>query len=336
MNNEEIFKYIDPTSNEELLKMKGYDLQDLLYYLDNYYLSLRDNVGIDKDITFGMELEFEQVNREHVVDDLVHHNLNEEWKVKGDGSLDHGGEIASPILKDFKVNWEKLAKVCSIVSHHAVIGEKAGGHIHIGTPTIGGEPSSWINFLKIWSIYENIIFRFVYGEYLTGREGINKYAVPMSNSFMRVATLFEGENEYNIFQLLSSLNREKYQAVNLNHVGSFDREYNKNTIEFRCPNGTLDPVIWQNNLNLFVKLLLCCKNNNFDMDTILKRKEFNDTIGVTPQKYNEIYLTQALEFADLIFNNNLDKVYFLRQYLKSYQCSKLVLDKAKPFTKTLN
>lgn len=35
--------------------------------------------------------------------------------------------------------------------------------------------------------------------------------------------------------------------------------------------------------------------------------------------YNRINLPLALELVDMIFDNNLDKVYFLRQYLKNYQ-----------------
>lgn len=35
--------------------------------------------------------------------------------------------------------------------------------------------------------------------------------------------------------------------------------------------------------------------------------------------YDEINLKNALEFVDLVFDNNLDKVYFLRQYLKNFQ-----------------
>ena len=35
--------------------------------------------------------------------------------------------------------------------------------------------------------------------------------------------------------------------------------------------------------------------------------------------YNQIYLEQALELCDMIFDNNLDKIYFLRQYLKSFE-----------------
>ena len=35
--------------------------------------------------------------------------------------------------------------------------------------------------------------------------------------------------------------------------------------------------------------------------------------------YRNIYLEQAIELADLIFKRNIDKIYFLRQYLKSFQ-----------------
>ena len=35
--------------------------------------------------------------------------------------------------------------------------------------------------------------------------------------------------------------------------------------------------------------------------------------------YNEINFKNALEFVDIIFDNNLDKVYFLRQYFKNFE-----------------
>ena len=35
--------------------------------------------------------------------------------------------------------------------------------------------------------------------------------------------------------------------------------------------------------------------------------------------YNNINLKNVLEFVDLVFDNNLDKVYFLRQYLKNFE-----------------
>ena len=49
-------------------------------------------------------------------------------------------------------------------------------------------------------------------------------------------------------------------------------------------------------------------------------------------EYNEINLKKAIELGDLIFDNNLDKVYFLRQYIKSFTTSRNEREKAKQFT----
>jgi len=56
-------------------------------------------------------------------------------------------------------------------------------------------------------------------------------------------------------------------------------------------------------------------------------KYFNDI-----DCYSEIFLDQALELSDMIFDTNLDKIYFLRQYLKSYEVGNYIFEKAKPFT----
>ena len=45
------------------------------------------------------------------------------------------------------------------------------------------------------------------------------------------------------------------------------------------------------------------------------KHEFHPYLG-NEYLYNNVNLKNALEFVDLVFNNNLDKVYFLRQYIK--------------------
>ena len=42
--------------------MKGIDLQELLYRLDNYYLELRDHLGLSNNDTFGLEIECEETD----------------------------------------------------------------------------------------------------------------------------------------------------------------------------------------------------------------------------------------------------------------------------------
>ncbi len=328
----EIFKFIKPDDNDKLSEMKGFDLQDLLFYLDDYYLSLRDELGLSEDVTFGLELEFEYAMQKRIEDKLWDTGLFSEWITKIDTSLTDGAEINSPILKDEKKSWEQLQTVCDIVSPNAKIGSHSGGHIHIGAQTLGANPESWINFAGLWAAYENIIFRFGYGNFLTSRETMDDYSKTISPSMRSDYEYLKGLSEVSLKDVIRTLDYGKYCAVNLNHVVNPDRFITSNTIEFRCPNGTLDATIWQNNVNLFTKLLRYATSKDFDEDTINRRWEQIKDKFTDLRWYDEIYLSQALELCDLIFDNNLDKVYFLKQYLKSFATVDKRIGKAKPFT----
>lgn len=326
-----IFQFIRPSENDSFSMMSGFDLQDLLYYIDNYYLTLRDNLGLSSDITFGLELEFERAKYKNINDEL-----NKNWKLKDDASLskNFGFEINSPILRDYPNSWSELDEVCSLVSSNAIIGDLCGGHIHIGEQILGDKVQYWINFLKLWSIYENVIFRFTYGDYLSSRTFACHYAALMSSNFWKRYEDFIGRNNINLKTVVRELSFNKFQAVNFKNVSYSSAIYElKNTIEFRSPNGTLEPVVWQNNVNLLAKLLLYCKSNNYNDDILDNRRSINQDKYSSLELYDEIYLQQALELADMIFDNNLDKVYFLRQYLKNFEISNKPLKKAKSFIK---
>ncbi|MBS7021510.1 MAG: hypothetical protein KH135_06690, partial [Firmicutes bacterium] len=105
-----------------------------------------------------------------------------------------------------------------------------------------------------------------------------------------------------------------------------------NMVHFQAPNGTLNPIVWQNNLNLFVRMLQCVKQENWNEELVEKRKEINME-GFSIKDYRTIYPMQAFEFADIVFPNNLEKVYFLKQYLKSFEIGDTYLEKAKQFTR---
>lgn len=336
----DLFNYIDPEGNDMFSLMKGIDLQDLLYYIENYYLELRDNLGLGRKITFGLELEFEDADVSLIINKLREDSSFNDWKIKNDTTLYRGAEINSPILRDTNNSWNNLQKVCSIIDGHAVIGSSSGGHIHVGTKVIGEKRESWLNFIKLWSVYENIIYRFSYGDFLTSRSSIVKYASPMTKVFWRDYQRLSRYGRLNTFEVIREISHKRNQAVNFNNVSDLKKTANKNTIEFRCPNGTIDPVIWQNNVNLFVNMLLYSKSTRYNDDIIQNRKNINGDKYSELCWYGEIYLQQALELCDMLFTNNLDKIYFLRQYLKSFETidfenTDLKLSKTKSFTKKL-
>lgn len=321
---EKIFEFLNPNCNDMISKMNEKDLKQLITVLNKYYLVLRDKLPFDENISFGLEIEFENAHRYHIDHELYKHMHGMGYCTINDRSLEDGAEISTPILYNNRETWEMISKVCNIVSRWAQIGKNSGGHIHVGANILENNSQSWLNFMKLWSVYEYIIYRFTYGEYLTARPSMDEYAAPISRCMWLDAKKMERKND-NLFEIIDFLDTHySNDGVEFEHVKKHNSyEFKKgNTIEFRCPNGTLNPVIWQNNVNLLVNILLYSKNKDYDMDIITKRHGKTLERYFSMEMYNKIYLDVALEFCDMIFNNNLDKIYFLRQYLKSSQISK--------------
>ena len=85
----------------------------------------------------------------------------------------------------------------------------------------------------------------------------------------------------------------------------------EDTIEFRCPNGTLNEVIWQNNTRFFLNLLNSSAEEKFDIEMLnYYMEEKNRT--------KDFLSNEELYLADFIFNKEYDKMCFLRQYYKDF------------------
>lgn len=330
----DIFKIIKPLDNNKLSLMESSERNEILEHINNYYLCLRSELGFNKMDSFGLEVEYEYADNEKIIRERTKKRLNN-WMFTSDRSLKEGGEFDSPILYDSPNTWKELELMCKIISNHATIGENTGSHIHIGVQVLGKEVEAWFNLLKLWSAYEHIIYHFSYGEYLTSRPNISKYACSCSYYFWNIFQISSKYN-YDLNRINDLLSEIKSIGVNFSNVyySYFDTIKWKNTIEFRCPNGTLNPVIWQNNVNLFMHILKYARSNNYDEDTVMKRiiinKEKYNHMNI--EDYNVIYLDDALEFSDLVFTKNIDKVYFLRQYLKNNEIANKPFVKARSFT----
>ena len=307
MNNDisELYDVISPSDNEIISKLSESDILDFLNLINQYKLVLRDGIGVNLGETFGVEIECEYAKLEEISRKKLKH-----WGLHDDVSLQCGVELKSPILTDNKKNWLEINKMCSMLSRYSKIGINCGGHVHVGIQALKDSRKSLINFMKLWVLYEHVIFRFSFGEFLGPRPKFNEQSKSVYDVFLEMCS-YEDVAPLCEKTLVSLLSYNKYQAVNFCHYDTF------RTIEFRCPNGTLNPVIWQNNINLFVKMLLYSSSLMYDEEKI-KEKLSNPISNKTASK---IYVDDALEFVDLIFDNNMDKIYFLRQYLKSFEVS---------------
>ncbi len=327
--------YLDKEKNIQLSKLNNEKLKDILLYATTIELPLREKLSFDEIYTYGTEIELENVKAKLVKDSLSKYE-SLEWALKKDYSLHKGIEIVSPVLYDNENCWKELQDVCESTKKIAFVDKNCGAHVHIGAHILGCDTKAWLNFIKLWSVYENIIFRFAYGEFLNYRDNIIEYAQPISKGLWLDYKYLKIKNA-DLKEVLDTIQYGKYYAVNFNHVKQeyCDQVKEGNTIEIRCGNGTQNAIIWQNYINFLLALFRYAKSDRFNDEILDKRHEQCKDIYDNIEMYNEIYLDQGLELCDLIFDNNKDKINFLNQYLKDFKVDKKKFNKNKTFTKKL-
>lgn len=298
------------------------NMKELVSDLNDVKFELRENIGIDSSETFGIEIEFEKASLDEV-------KGSARWVVKPDDSVtvgNMGGELVSPILTDNIDTWKQIKNKCNYLkSKQAVTTSRTAAHIHIGSQILKDDSNNIRKLLKTWELFENIIFYFSCGKDLMPRISIKEFARPIGNDLYLIRKSKNGYNRlnsyYDWYQFLKKNTFNKHSCLNFkNYKGSHLDE--KNTVEIRCPNGTLDPIIWQNNINFFVKLLDSTTKNNFDeelIDYYLGRKEMEEygIFGI-----NMFNIEEAMMLSDIVFDNDLDKMLFLKQYLKMFDDEK--------------
>lgn len=315
--------FIDSNNNLMFSSLKGIDLQQLLWEIDNFFLYYRDTLDFPDFAQFGVEIEYEDLKKIHV-DQFIVENYSC-WNSGYDGSLTNGGEIRSPIIKDELRYWKELKDICFFLTkNRANTSDNAGAHVHVGVNILGDDIETWKTFIFFYICYEPILLRFMYGDKVNGRRKILDYACPIADDLFELVPKIQSAKTVQELKFLKS-NLFKESLLNILNV-DFDDPldiYKKNTLEFRGNNGTSNEVIWQNYINAETKMLIASRNINIDF---LLYKLKNAFISYKKNKYlySEINLKNALEFVDLNFDNNLDKVYFLRQYLKGWEDSYLI------------
>lgn len=331
MKNINVFDMVKPNDNLIIADMSKNDLEEFLFYLNQYMLIIREHLSLNNNITFGLEFEIERVNIREYRKILANKDFAD-WKFKTEGTLFLGKEVVSSILRDEFNTWSNVSLMLDNLAKFSDIIMNAAGHIHFGAQILGTNIKHYKNLIKLWIAYENIIFRFGYGEFLTERRSIGDFAWPLLN---RVDSLdFDWDKFFN-----NKLNALSYFNLDQNLIESYNECIDKHTIEVRSPNGSLNPIIWQNNINFFANLFLYAKSLEFNESLIDNR--IKQLIYACKEKgeiecYRQIDLESAIELADLIFDKNIDKVYFLRQYIKSNEVGSYCLEKGTKFTKCKN
>lgn len=312
------FSKLPPEKREQLLSLiREEPLKDY-----------KKKIGLYHPITFGFELETDGVSEKTVkeiivqkgVANAIHQSqgikkgITPKWAVDYDGTVLHGVEVISPVMKDDIEDWEALREVCTFLK--AIGGEATdccGGHIHIGVDVLGSNGDAWENFFKTWSASEPIIYK------MSNKPG----AKPRTNTLNEAGPtkpiidelLASGEvnikNPSDIKDLADSYTR-RYLGDNISSGRSKGlnlcpiAEGKQDTIEFRIPNGNLDYVEIQRTAELYARMLdiarQMAENPEYKSDIFRKLQ------AGTTEEEKMIYLV------DLLFDKTIDKAVFYERY----------------------
>ena len=309
--------FINSNNNYHFSKFDDEDLKAYLLFLRNYYIDYRDKLRVDNKTLFGLEIEYECSPEERIeVDNYIKNYAFYESKDEKDFDYGMGGEIVTPILNNSSNNWKNIKNICKKLKELNVNTEnRSGAHVHIGAHILS-DLNKFKQFLLLYSAYESIIYRFSNGEYITGRFNQYSCAYPISLTLIdSMDKILDSQDFTDIERILSWTNR--FYGLNLKNV-NYDNigacKY-KNTIEFRMANGTDEEIIWQNIVNLYCKLIESSRDKEFDID-YLKYKIIKFKNRNSYSFFDHLDIRGALELSDIIFDNNLDKSNFIRQYIK--------------------
>lgn len=263
----------------------------------------RKVLTIDEFTDFGIEIETENLKFDEA-EKKLRKQLDDSWQIKQDKSLkDFGLEIASPILYNNKETWMNLKKLAKTLKYLNPEYTNCSFQVNLSIENFNEEDI--INFLKFYSAYEEIIIRISKGDDKTLRETFEEFARPISLKAFEYIKIFGNQKTIEAFES----NKQESISLKLNKA-----KYKKALIEFRSPNSTDNIGLWQNYITLFYYMLKYVKDKNYDkekIDYLFERCYIKRDIE-SILEYNKI--KKAIELADMIFKEDIDKCLFLEQY----------------------
>lgn len=215
--------------------------------------------NVDPNITFGIELE--AVNKEYASNLIGVGKMLGDWKIVEDGSVFDGLEVVSPVLRFDENSLKQVKYVCDyLVNNSFITNDNCGGHVHLGFDYFK-DINHFDNFMKLYSSCEDILYNI----------SNKKETVIRDNHFLFARKLKENTkctiNHINVNKIKTLDNYVKVirkshnshrDGLNIENIGKKD----KNTIEFKFPNGELDFNELISNIKLFAKLFEKSKDTN--------------------------------------------------------------------------
>ena len=233
---EELLRKIDENIYETYKQVKELKLDSEKIDLEKYKYK---SFNLPKEMTVGIEIESEGEYK-----DLLPYFIRK-WDIKDDTSLEgEGKECTSPIMHDgSKYIYEiyKITEILQKMGMHAT--QRCGGHVHIGADYIKTE-EGFQELLELWGNTEEIYYLISNKPGELPRRGIETYAAPISSKIQKAK--LDKKRKDVFLEDAKRIQHNRYSGINLMNVNN-----EKNTIEFRLSNGTVNGDIWIENIRLY-------------------------------------------------------------------------------------
>ena len=218
--------------------------------------SIAFDLGIDKELKFGLELECEGALNTYFC------NL---WTDKSsylatmDATLMQGLEVKTPPIHNTTMDLENLYYVFNVLNKAGFTSSnRCGGHIHFDKNYLEIK-EEYMALFEVWSYAEEIFYLIGNAEGDVPRGYVTYFTKPFLDGILDA--LKEGivyqdlkKSDEEFIQCLSFWQETKNNSLNFHHQNK-----KLNTMEFRVSNGSMSFITWMQNIKLFGRLLMISK-----------------------------------------------------------------------------
>ncbi len=309
------------------------DLVRLNDYLLKMNFNYRELLNVSNDIPYTLDIDFMSFQPSDIKKSI--YNFNEKNKsfnkpfIISENSIFKRNDknicsIRSNVLNNKLKDNELINELCNTISNiKGPISSNKEIHINVGLNELNNDNYNLLTLLKIYLLYEHIIYRFSYGDDLSSQVSMSLYSKELSNllyDFIKGNDITDDFNK-NI-DILRKKVIKKDHALNINKK---NQVLKTDSIGFKMYNSKTNIFVIQNYINLVLNLIERIKNDDIDnsyLDDKLSNYDYN---FYKTENYKDSYYGDVLEFCDLIFLDDIDKDYFLRQYFIKEKTKKLVI-----------
>lgn len=308
------------------------------------------NIGMGDKYNFGVELEFSYAELMSVYQNLINNFLPvlyvknhktrysefDKWFLDADvsvtkiaGKLIMGGELSSRILSDDAASWDELEKICTILGNvGAEATDVCATHITVDIKRYLNKPTFFETLIKIIILYEIEMNIFFMGDKYLVRKSKNEFSRNMSIELIKLIDNIDFTKD-DFLKQIQVLGR----VFKLSNGISFFKLYMQGLIEFKYPNGSLNPKTVQNYVNFVLKLIDAIGNDKFDiefLDYSLLKEKLNPIFQFRNLYYVDEF-ERFLNIVDVISFDDTDKESFCKQYHKVIDSKNKKVQDIEPF-----